>query len=126
MNSLIIKISNSELEVLKLLWQAKRGMTITEIRNILTANTEWEASTIKTLVRRLCEKKVLKAEKREVFYYTTAVSEQEYNGYATQQMIDRLYGGSAKNLVASLIDGNKLTDSDINELRSLLKEGDPK
>lgn len=124
MSSLIEKISNSELEVLKILWQARRGMTITEIRSILSANTDWETSTIKTLVRRLCEKEVLKAEKREVFYYTTVVSEQEYNNYVTQTMIDRLYGGSAKNLVASLVGAGKLTDNDITELRSLFKVGD--
>lgn len=124
MNPQIEKIVNCELEILKVLWQSGNGMTITEIRKILTANTNWEASTIKTLVRRLCEKGAVNAEKREVFYYTPAVSEQEYNDYATQQMIDRLYGGSAKNLVASIVGAGKLTDSDIEELRTLFKVGE--
>lgn len=124
MNTAIEKIVNSELEVLKVLWETGREMTIKEIWKILTEKTDWKVPTIKTLVYRLCEKGAINAEKREVFYYTPAVSEHEYNEYATQQMIDRLYGGSARNLIASLIDGNKLTDSDINELRSLFKVGD--
>lgn len=121
---MIEKIANSELEVLKVLWESGREMTIKEIRKILTEKTGWEASTIKTLVYRLCEKGVINDEKREVFYYTYAISEQEYNDYATQSMIDKLYGGSAKNLVASLVGAGKLTDSDIKELRSLFKVGD--
>jgi len=127
MNALIKKIekiSNSELEVLKVLWEASRSMTMKEIRSILTINTDWDASTIKTLVRRLCDKEVITADKREVFYYTPAVTESEYNDHSTQSMIDRLYGGSAKSLVASLVDAGKLTDGDIAELRSMFKVGD--
>jgi len=110
--------------VLKVLWEAGRGMAMKEIRTILTNNTDWDASTIKTLVRRLCDKEVIIADKREVFYYTPAVTESEYNGHATQNMIDRLYGGSAKSLIASLVDTGKLTDVDIAELRSLFKVRD--
>ena len=124
MNTLIEKIAKSELEVLKVLWEVGHKMTIKEIRKILAEKTGWEASTIKTLVHRLCEKGVINAVKCEVFYYTYAISEQEYNDYVTQNMIDRLYGGSAKNLVASLVDTGKLTDSDVEELRSLFKVGD--
>jgi BlaI family penicillinase repressor len=76
------------------------------------------------LFRRLCEKGVVLATKKEVFYYRPAVSEAEYNEYTTQSLIDRLYSGSAKNLVASLLGSNKLDALDIEELRTLLKVGD--
>jgi len=124
LNPLVEKIANAELEVLKVLWAAEHEMTIKDIRKTLSEQTDWEASTIKTLVYRLTEKRVIKADKRNVFYYTPAISEQEYNDYTTQTMIDKLYGGSAKNLVASLVGAGKLTDDDINELRSLFKVGD--
>lgn len=120
----IEKIANTELEVLKILWEAKRAMTITEIRKILTEKTNWEAATIKTLVYRLCDKGALHAEKRGVFYYTPAITEQEYHDYATRVFVDKLFGGNVKNLVASLIGGNTLTENDINELRAMFKVGD--
>ncbi len=121
MKSLVSKITDSELEVMKVLWSAECELTITEIRKSLEKSSNWESSTIKTLLRRLCKKGVVIATKKEVFYYKPLVSEDEYNEYTTQSLIDRLYCGSAKNLVASLIDSKKLDERDIKELRTLFK-----
>lgn len=124
MNKLAGKITDSEVEVMRVLWQAGGELPIAEIRKILEQISNWESSTIKTLLRRLCEKGVVQASRKEVFYYKPLVSEAEYNEYFTQSLIDRLYSGSAKNLVASLLGSKKLADADIEELRSLFKVGD--
>lgn len=129
MKPTIDKITESELKIMLLLWQTGHEMTITDIRKALTETTQWEPSTIKTLIYRLSHKGILRADKREVTYYTPLVSEQQYNDFAAKSMIDSLFGGSAKNLVSTLIDSKHLTRSDIDELRSLFmvdnsKEGD--
>lgn len=123
MSKLVSKITDSELEVMRVLWEAGYELPIAEIRKTLEQTSKWETSTIKTLLRRLCEKGVVLATKKEVFYYKPLVSEKEYNEYATQSLIDRLYSGSAKNLVASLLGNKKLDNSDVEELRSLFKVG---
>jgi len=122
--SLISKITDSELEVMRVLWEADSELPIADIRKTLEKSSAWESSTIKTLLRRLCEKGVVVQIKRKVFYYKPLVSEEEYNEYTTQSLIDRLYEGSAKNLVASLLGSKKLNDTDIEELRTLFKVGD--
>ena len=124
MGMLVTRITDSEVEVMRVLWEAGRELPIADIRKALAASSSWDSSTIKTLLRRLCQKGVVLAIKKEVFYYKPLVSEEEYNEYATQKLIDRLYSGSAKNLVASLLGSNKLNDADIEELRSLFKVGD--
>lgn len=124
MNKLAAKITDSEVEVMRVLWQAGGELPVAEIRKTLERTSKWESSTIKTLLRRLCEKGVVQAAKREVFYYKPLVSEAEYNEYTTQSLIDRLYSGSAKNLVASLLGSKKLAAADIEELRILFKVGD--
>lgn len=124
MSVLASKITASEVEVMRVLWDAGCELPMAKIRKILEQKSKWETSTIKTLLRRLCEKGVVKADKREVFYYKPLVTETEYNEYTTQSLIDRLYDGSAKNLVASLLESKKLDASDIAELRSMLKDGD--
>ncbi len=127
MNDLLSKIADSELEILKLLWRSNRKMTMPEIRKTLEPATGWQAPTIKTLLYRLCDKGAVKAErrdsaeKRDVYCYYPIITEKEYNDYAATSLINKLFEGSAKNLVASLIDGKKLMDSDIAELRSMFK-----
>lgn len=124
MSKLASRITDAEAEVMRILWEAGRELPISDIRKTLEKTSKWETSTIKTLLRRLCEKGVVLAAKKEVFYYRPLVSEAEYNEYATQSLIDRLYSGSAKELVASLLGSKKLNDSDIDELRALFKVGD--
>ena len=68
---------------------------------------------------RLTEKGALIQEKRNVYYYHPAITEKEYNRWATGNLIHRLYRGSAKNLIAALVDSKGLTKSDIDELRDL-------
>ncbi|MGH4139057.1 BlaI/MecI/CopY family transcriptional regulator [Clostridium sp.] len=124
MSSLVSKITDSEVEVIRVLWEAGCELPIADIRKTLEQTSKWEASTIKTLLRRLCEKGVVLATKKEVFYYKPLVTETEYNEYTTQSLINRLYSGSAKKLVASLLGSEKLDDTDIEELRDLFKVGD--
>ena len=115
------KITDSELEVMRVLWEAGDALPITEIRRSLQQRKGWEATTIKTLVQRLCAKGVLEQEKRNVFYYRPLVSEQEYNDWATGDLIRKLYRGSAKELVAALVRSDGLSISDVDELRAMFK-----
>lgn len=123
LNKLVAKITDSEAEILRVLWEADGELPIAEIRKKLEQTSSWDSSTIKTLLRRLCEKGVVLATQKEVFYYRSLISEAEYNEYNTQSLIDRLFAGSAKNLVASLLGSKKLNERDIEELRSMFKVG---
>jgi BlaI family penicillinase repressor len=109
---------------MKILWSSACEFTISEIRKNLEKSSSWDSSTIKTLLRRLCDKGVVMTTKKEVFYYKPLVTESQYNEYTTQILIDRLYEGSAKNLVASLLGSKKLDDNDIEELLTLFKVGE--
>ncbi|MGM9586479.1 MAG: BlaI/MecI/CopY family transcriptional regulator [Candidatus Limivicinus sp.] len=121
MNKSVEKITDSELEVMRVLWEAGDALPITEIRRSLQQRKGWEATTIKTLVQRLSAKGVLEQEKRNVFYYRPLVSEQEYNDWATGDLIRKLYRGSAKELVAALVRSDGLSKSDVDELRAMFK-----
>ncbi len=118
-DSLADKISDSELEVMKLLWQAEDALPVTEIREALQRSRGWEATTVKTLVSRLVSKGVIAQEKRNVFYYSPRITEQEYNAWATGNLIRRLYNGSAKDLVAALVHSEGLSRRDLEELQAM-------
>lgn len=119
MNSLAEKISDSELEVMKVLWEAEDALPVTAIRETLADRKGWEATTVKTLVNRLVGKGAVSQEKRKVFFYAPLISEKEYNAWATGNLIQRLYKGSVKDLVAALVSSDELSDADIAELRSM-------
>ena len=121
MEHLSEKISDSELEVMRVLWEAGDALPITDLRQALHERKGWEATTVKTLVQRLVGKGVLEQEKRKVFYYRPLVSESEYSDWAVNGMVQRLFRGSAKALVATLVQSEGLSDEDIAELRDYFK-----
>jgi BlaI family penicillinase repressor len=121
MKKLAEKISDAELEVMRVLWEADKPLSIADLRVALQQRKGWEATTTKTLVQRLCKKDVLKQEKRNVFYYSPLITEEEYNQWATNDLIDKFYRGSAKNLVAALVHSDSLSNQDIQELRDFFK-----
>ncbi len=124
MDLLSAKISESELEVMRVLWEAGEPLPVTKLRQELGRRKGWEATTVKTLITRLLSKGVLEQEKRKVFFYRPLVSEREYNDWAARDLVDRLFRGSAKDLVATLVKSEGLSREDIEELRAMFRMED--
>ena len=120
MGELAEKMSASELEVVEMLWQAGEPMPVARIREALAASHGWDGSTVKTLLRRLCDKGVVQAQKREVFYYSPLLSRKQYQSWSVRSLLQKVYRGSARDLVASLVSEAQLSQSDIEELRAIL------
>ena len=91
------------------------------IREKLQERKGWEPTTIKTLVSRLAGKGVISQEKCGVFYYKPLVSEQEYNEWVTNNLVDKVYQGNVKNLIAALVNSDGLTPEDLKELREMFR-----
>lgn len=124
MNPLCEKITDSELLVMQVLWEKGESMSLTELRRAVQERSGWEQSTVKTLIRRLCDKGALSQEKREVYYYSPNLSEDEYNADATESFLHRIYRGSARRLVAALVEKNDLSEQDVAELMELFHTED--
>ena len=117
MKELASKISPAERKVLEVLWQAGEPLPIAAVREGLESSG-WDGSTVKTLLRRLCEKQAVSAEKREGF--RPLLTREEYRDWSTQELIERVYQGSVLDLVAGLVRREQLTASDLEELRAIV------
>ena len=118
------KIQASELEVMKVLWSRDEAMPLSDIRKELHQACQWDDSTIKTLLRRLCNKGAVIVESRGV--YRALVTEEEYSSWSTMAFVTKIFNGSAKKMVASLLSDGQLDEDDINELSELLQKAKQK
>lgn len=121
MKELAGKIQDSELEVMRVLWASEKALPLIEIRHVLSAHCGWEDSTIKTLLRRLQAKGIVQLERRGV--YSALITEDEYNRWSTHAFVNKIFAGSARKLVASLVSGGQLNEKDIAELSAMFNEG---
>ena len=121
MENLAEKISDSDLEIMEVMWDAEDALPMTEIRVRVQQRVDWKDTTVKTLVQRLCDKGVLGQEKRKTFFYFPKIGRKEYQNWATGDLVRKLYKGSAKNLVAALVNSEGLSSQDLEELRAMFK-----
>ncbi|OAA90624.1 Penicillinase repressor [Clostridium ljungdahlii] len=118
----IPKISDSEWEVMKVLWK-KSPLTSSEIIEILKEHSSWNPKTIHTLISRLVTKDAINVKKDEPLYlYSPNISEKECKKVETKSFIKKVYDGSINLLVSNFIKDEKLSEKEIEELKQILDE----
>nr|WP_289767176.1 BlaI/MecI/CopY family transcriptional regulator [uncultured Acetatifactor sp.] len=116
------QISEAEFEVMKIIWKYA-PISTNEITDRLVKTTTWSPKTIQTLIKRLVTKGVLSYEKQSrVFVYTPLVGEAEYIGQESNTFLNRFYDGNITAMLSAYINNDKLSETEIDELRSLLSK----
>ena len=116
------QISEAEFEVMKIVWKYA-PINTNEITEKLTQTTNWSPKTIQTLIKRLVSKKALTYEKQSrVFVYTPLVKEDEYIRRESNTFLKRFYDGNITSMLASYLEDDKLSETEIDTLRSLLSK----
>lgn len=121
--AILPQISEAEFEVMKIVWKYA-PISTNEITEKLLRTTSWRPKTIQTLIKRLVTKGALSYEKQSrVFVYTPLIEEKEYIGQESRSFLKRYYDGDITAMLSAYIEDEKLSESEINTLRSLLSKG---
>lgn len=116
------QISEAEFEVMKIVWKYA-PINTNEITERLVRSTSWRPKTIQTLIKRLVTKGVLTCEKQSrVFVYTPLVQESDYINQESNSFLNRYYDGHITAMLSSYLENDKLSEAEINSLRSLLSK----
>lgn len=114
------QISEAEFEVMKIVWK-HAPISTNDITDRLLRTTSWSPKTIQTLIKRLVIKEALTYEKQgRVFVYTPLVKENEYIDQKSTSFLKRYYNGDITAMLSSYIENDRLSETDIDHLRSLL------
>lgn len=118
-----MRLPDAELDVMQALWEGCGPMLRTEIEAKLTAKHAWSTTTVLSLLSRLEEKGfVRRAKLGKGYLYSPGVARDAYLPQAGRSFLDRLFAGSAKNMVAALEQNDKLSRQDIDELYAYLEK----
>ena len=114
------KIYDSELNILEILWDGGE-LPAKDIAAQAAGKVGWSKTTTYTVLKKCVEKGL--AERTEPGFRCRAlVSREEVQRQETRGLIDRMYGGSADRLVASLLNGRALSGEEIARLREMVEE----
>ena len=116
------QISEAEFEVMKIVWKYA-PISTRDITEKLLQTTNWSPKTIQTLIKRLVTKGALTYEKQSrMFIYTPAVKENDYIGQESNSFLKRYYNGDITAMVSAYIENDRLSESELDTLRSLLSQ----
>ena len=118
----IERLPESELEVMLVLWHSQEAMTAGEITKSLSQSHGWKTGTVHVLLERLGDRGFVSCDKSGYKHlYSPVIKEIDYRRGEEHTILNRFFGGSAKNMIASLLNADSLSDDDLEELSAMLK-----
>lgn len=119
------QISESELTLMKIIWEnGDTALYAYLMEELERRGYGWKKNTVLTFLSRLVDKKMLAIRKiGRRNEYTALIRESDYQSEQTKQFLDRVYDGNVKGLVNMLVQGDLVSDSDAETLRTFWEEG---
>jgi len=115
-----IKLYDSELKVMDVLW--KEGETTAKrISEILNEEIGWNRNTTYTLIKRCIEKGAIERSEPN-FVCRALIPKEKVQEAETNELINKIYDGSADKLFAALLGRKKLSADQINKLKDIVGE----
>ena len=115
-----VKLTKLELEVMDALWELGSA-SVREIMERLPATRQLAYTTVQTIVRRLEEKNAVRQSKKigNAHIFEPVFSKQAAHRRLITELLN-VFGGSARPLMAHLVEAGKLSRSDIKEIEVML------
>ncbi|WP_300661296.1 BlaI/MecI/CopY family transcriptional regulator [uncultured Acetatifactor sp.] len=116
-----MKLYDSELKVMAVLWR-EGDSTAKHISDILKEEIGWNVNTTYTVIKKCIKKEAI--ERREPNFLCHAlITKAQVQAAETDELIDRIYDGSADMLFASLLNRKRLSDEQIERLKKIVEDG---
>jgi len=111
-----------ELEIMNVLWD--RGpSTVGEVQPELGGDLAY--TTVMTMLNVLLrKKKVKRVQEGRAFRYRPIVSRQRATGSAVEDLVQRMFGGSAEALLMTLVETKNLDSKDLERLSRIVAEAE--
>ncbi len=115
-----IKLFDSELKIMDVLWR-EGDSTAKRIADALKAEIGWNKNTTYTLIKRCIEKGAIERSEPN-FMCHALIPKEEVQKAETDELINKVFDGSADKLFASLLGRKKLSTEQIEQLKAIVGE----
>ena len=114
------KLFDSELKVMNVLWN-EGDCPARHIAEVLTGEYGWNVNTTYTLIKR-CIKKGAIERSEPNFMCRALILKEEVQEAETNELIDKIFDGSADKLFASLLGSKRLSAEQIEKLKQIVAD----
>lgn len=115
-----MKLFDSELKVMEVLWEHGEK-SARDIVDILSGRIGWNKNTTYTVIKKCIEKGAV-AREEPGFLCRPLVTRDEVAQSETEQLIDKMFGGSSELFFSSFLKNQGLSEADAARLCQMIKE----
>jgi predicted transcriptional regulator len=116
-------ISETELQVLKTLWDRSAGTVREILADLRPLGHRWAYTTVQTLLHRLEAKGFVASDRSgSAHVFRAAVTREQLLQQRLSDLSDQLCAGAASPLVLALVEGARFTPEEIEQFRKLLDQ----
>jgi predicted transcriptional regulator len=114
-------LTDAELEIMQVLWNYGQG-TAAQVKDWHPLGCDLAFTTVSTMLRVLEQKAFVTASKQGRGHtYHPAISKTEYQSRSVESIVERVFEGAPSALVRQLLQTEKLSEQELDEIRALLK-----
>ncbi|HZN69853.1 MAG TPA: BlaI/MecI/CopY family transcriptional regulator [Tepidisphaeraceae bacterium] len=116
-------ISESEWDVMNVLWEADGPLTAEQVVAAVAGVRDWSPRTVKTLLNRLINKRALAFEQQGKRYlYRPNISREQCVRHESRSFLSRVFNGAAGPLLVHFVKQARLSPQEVEELKRLLDQ----
>jgi BlaI family transcriptional regulator, penicillinase repressor len=120
MNKVSVKPTESELEILQVLWE-KGNATVREVHETVSKQKDTGYTTTLKLMQIMFDKGlVTRDDSSKTHIYQANINKQSTQKQIVGKMVDSLFGGNATAMVMQALGNNKPSNEEIDEIQKLL------
>lgn len=120
MRKSLTPLGETEMEVLNHVWELGEA-SVSDVRDKVLETREIAYTTIMTVMKNLADKKYLKYRKQGLSYiYSAAIQPEDVRYNLVDRLVDKVFHGSPRDLVQALVENEKLSEKERNEIKQLI------
>ena len=115
-------LTNTELEIMQIVWDLDEA-SVRDVHEVLQNHKQVAYTTVMTMLKILEEKgHLIKAKKGRAFIYRPVRPKHQVVSTMLNEFLNRVYEGSASDLVLNLIKDKKLSNQELEEISKIIEE----
>lgn len=116
-----MRLTDAEWPVMEILWSGER-FSLRQITQALKEVNRWNKNTVYTYLTRMAQKGLVHIDHTHEQPYSAAVTREECARTERHELLQRVYGGAAGDLIAAFIGDGTLSPQEAARLKKLLDD----
>lgn len=112
------RLHDAEFRFVSLVWD-NEPVNSTDLVRLCSDSLGWKKSTTYTVLKKLCERRILNNQDAIV---TALVKREDVQRYESHAVLERAFGGSLPVFLTAFLGGRKISEQEATELKRIIEE----